>query len=112
MQFLHSSIALSGDCAVAAFDYVHHNETHIDRVIKMAFVNATRTSSNDLSIAVGVYGLISRLTALSARYADYRAYRETVTELSKLSSRELADLGLSRGTIASVAHEAVYGTRI
>jgi uncharacterized protein YjiS (DUF1127 family) len=30
-------------------------------------------------------------------------YRETVRELSKLSDRELDDLGISRGDIASIA---------
>ncbi len=36
-------------------------------------------------------------------------FRITVRELSALSSRELADLGLDRSNIISVAHESVYG---
>ena len=109
MHFLHSGIALLRDCAVAAFAYVHVNETQNTRVCKMAFVNATRTGTNDLGIAVAVYGLISRISALSERYSDYRAYRTTVAELSKLSDRDLADIALNRSMIHSVAHEAVYG---
>lgn len=37
------------------------------------------------------------------KFRDWHAYRQTVKELSALSNRELADLGLSRGDIRSVA---------
>ena len=64
--------------------------------------NATRTA-----------GLRDRLTAridaARADYAKWRTYRTTVNELSALSNRDLADLGLSRSMISSVAHEAAYG---
>ncbi|MCA0043071.1 DUF1127 domain-containing protein [Celeribacter litoreus] len=43
------------------------------------------------------------------RFARYRVYRETTLELSGLSDRDLADLGLSRATIKAVAYEAAYG---
>jgi uncharacterized protein YjiS (DUF1127 family) len=46
---------------------------------------------------------------LKAAFARHRLYSRTITELSQLNDRELADLGLSRGSIASVAHEAAYG---
>lgn len=39
-------------------------------------------------------------------YRNWRRYRDTVTELSRLSNRELSDLGISRGDIASVARSA------
>ena len=68
----------------------------------MTFVTATRRAASDIDIAAYVYHLIGR-------FADYRAYRKTVTELNKLSSRDLADLGFSRASIHSVAYEAVYG---
>ena len=42
-------------------------------------------------------------------FARYRLYSRTMAELGQLSDRELADLGLTRGAIASVAHEAAYG---
>ncbi|MGR3435986.1 MAG: DUF1127 domain-containing protein [Shimia sp.] len=45
---------------------------------------------------------------LAARYAKYRLYRQTVTALGELSNRELADLGLTRGEIRSVARETAY----
>ncbi len=45
------------------------------------------------------------------RFADYRVYRRSINELSDLSSRELADLGLHRSEIKRIAYETVYGQR-
>ena len=45
------------------------------------------------------------------RFEDHRLYRRSVRELSDLSTRELADLGLHRSEIKRVAHETVYGRR-
>lgn len=39
-------------------------------------------------------------------YNNWRRYRETVSELSRLTSRELNDLGISRGDITLVARKA------
>lgn len=56
--------------------------------------------------------LIERLVAykndLIERRAKYRVYRETLDELQALSSRELADLGMSRGNLKAVAYDAAY----
>lgn len=38
---------------------------------------------------------------------NWRTYRNTVSELSRLSNRELADLGISRGEIHTVARKAI-----
>ncbi|MCF6445219.1 DUF1127 domain-containing protein [Nereida sp. MMG025] len=46
---------------------------------------------------------------LTTRYTKYRLYRNTLNELGMLSSADLADLGLNRGMIKSVAFEAAYG---
>jgi uncharacterized protein YjiS (DUF1127 family) len=40
---------------------------------------------------------------ITSRIQKWRNYRRTVNELSKLSNRELEDLGLSRYDITSVA---------
>lgn len=40
-------------------------------------------------------------------YNNWRRYRETVNELNRLSQRELADLGISRGDINSVTRRAI-----
>ena len=37
---------------------------------------------------------------------SYRKYQETYRELSRLSSRELADLGIARSEISNVARKA------
>lgn len=48
------------------------------------------------------------LTALRARAARRRIFNETYSELSQLSNRELADLGLARAEIRRVAYQAAY----
>lgn len=71
----------------------------------MAFATETRTATSGLKL-----DLSAAIYALMNRIADYRAYNRTVAELSNLSNRELADLGLSRASIRSAATQAVYGT--
>ncbi len=41
--------------------------------------------------------------------AERRLYRATVSELSQLTDRELADLGIHRASIRDIARESVYG---
>ena len=40
------------------------------------------------------------------RYRRWRRYRETLRELSSLSTHELNDLGIHRGDISRLAREA------
>jgi uncharacterized protein YjiS (DUF1127 family) len=47
--------------------------------------------------------------ALKTAFARRRLYSQTLAELSRLTDRELADLGISRLSVAQVAHEAAYG---
>lgn len=42
------------------------------------------------------------------RLNNYRKYRSTVSELGRLSERELSDIGMSRGDIHAFARKAVY----
>ncbi len=55
----------------------------------------------------------TRITAVIATLmtdiANYRAYHKTVSELQKLTSRELEDLGINRSGIKASAKQAVYG---
>jgi uncharacterized protein YjiS (DUF1127 family) len=44
---------------------------------------------------------------LIRNYRNWRRYRETVNELSRLSNRELNDLGISRGDIPFVARKSL-----
>ncbi|MCK0167386.1 DUF1127 domain-containing protein [Jannaschia sp. S6380] len=53
--------------------------------------------------------LAARIDAVRAELAKRSIYRRTLNELSALSNRDLADLGLSRSMIPAVAHEAAYG---
>jgi uncharacterized protein YjiS (DUF1127 family) len=39
-------------------------------------------------------------------YTNWRRYRETCAELNRLSHRELADLGISRSDIPTIARRA------
>lgn len=48
---------------------------------------------------------------LAGRFARRRVFRQCVNELSSLSNHELADLGLNRSMIRSVAYEQAYGPR-
>lgn len=72
----------------------------------MAFFTETQTTTA---------GLADRFNAVVATYKEHRAkrkvYKQTFAELLSLSNRELADLGMSRANIRSVAHEAAYGNK-
>jgi uncharacterized protein YjiS (DUF1127 family) len=44
---------------------------------------------------------------LKSRITTWKRYNRTVTELSALSNRELADLGIARADISRIAKDAV-----
>ncbi|MBL6431177.1 MAG: DUF1127 domain-containing protein [Alphaproteobacteria bacterium] len=44
--------------------------------------------------------------SLARKYRTWRTYQNTVSELSRLSTRELDDLGIARGDISFVARRA------
>jgi uncharacterized protein YjiS (DUF1127 family) len=46
------------------------------------------------------------VTLVLAKLRNWKRYRQTVRELSRLSDRDLADLGISRFDIDSVARDA------
>ncbi len=43
---------------------------------------------------------------LVASYRNWRRYRETYNELMRLSNRELADLGIDRADIPTIARQS------
>jgi uncharacterized protein YjiS (DUF1127 family) len=49
---------------------------------------------------------ISNSNTLYGRFRRWRRYRDTVRELQGLSTRELTDLGITRGDIGRLAREA------
>lgn len=67
--------------------------------------NSTLTTSR--------FDLVARAQALFAdgkeAWTRYRLYRNTLNELRELSDRELADLGLARANLRSIAYETAYG---
>ena len=76
-------------------------KTNVDRVSNMAFTN---------DLARFETGLVQRMRATFNEtrriYMQRRQYNETYNELNKLTDRELDDLGIARGNIATVAREA------
>lgn len=67
----------------------------VDTIKRHAFADST------LLHRIGAY-----LEDLAARRALGRQIRETRLELSRLSDRELADLGIHRSNISRIAREA------
>lgn len=45
--------------------------------------------------------------SMARSFSNWRKYRQTVTELGRMSARELSDLGIERSEIKSVARAAV-----
>lgn len=48
-------------------------------------------------------------TWLRQMWQDYVTYTRTVAELQALTDQQLADLGMQRRTLRSIARTAVYG---
>ncbi len=46
---------------------------------------------------------------IARSFNNWRKYRQTVAELDRMSTRELYDLGISRGQIRQVAKAAIAG---
>ena len=70
----------------------------------MAYVNTTSAARKGFADRL----VVLRDTVLTA-IAQRRTYLRTVAELNGLTDRELADLGISRLSIADIAREAAYG---
>jgi uncharacterized protein YjiS (DUF1127 family) len=70
----------------------------------MAYVNSTRT--NQASVVERFTGLFAGFSAALQRR---RVFNQTMSELRALSNRELADLGIVRSMIPSIARDAAYG---
>lgn len=84
MRFLHCCTAISALQIEIAFDYI----LVIGRDQKPMFLERT----NDMNIA--------------RSFAQWRSYRNTVSELNGLSNRELDDLGIGRSDIKRIARQA------
>lgn len=70
----------------------------------MAFASEIHALNGDIT-----HRIAAAYKSMAARFASNRVYRQTVSELSELSTRELDDLGISRSMIKRIALEAAYG---
>jgi len=52
------------------------------------------------------------ITRVEARIVDWYRYRTTVAELDRLGDADLADIGIVRGDIRTVARAAAYPSAI
>jgi uncharacterized protein YjiS (DUF1127 family) len=72
----------------------------------MAYITEAHPTSLNL------FQRISEFRArVAAASAQRKLYTQTVNELSALSNRDLADLGLSRSMITGIALESAYGVK-
>lgn len=69
----------------------------------MAFIQDTNARTGEVRIAETAGSFAS---GLAGRIARYRLYRRTLNELSALSDRDLADLGIHRSQISEIARQA------
>lgn len=69
----------------------------------MAAVNQIATPKSVFSSLTTAW-----ISELNTKFARYRLYRQTMAELSELSGRELADLGMHRSMIKRIAYQAAY----
>lgn len=69
----------------------------------MAYYTHTKTNS---VVERGLAFMADIFAEAAARYARYSVYRETLTELRAIGDRELADLGMNRSMLSSVAWQA------
>ena len=60
---------------------------------------------------IGLASIADWFKRLNAKLTHQSNVRATIKELSKLTDKELKDIGLSRGDIYSVAHEAYLDNR-
>lgn len=72
----------------------------------MAYASDIRGARAHISLSDRIAGFRAELAERRAKYA---VYRRTLEELSQLGDRELADLGVHRSSIKSIAAEAAYG---
>ncbi|SLN35383.1 hypothetical protein AQS8620_01227 [Aquimixticola soesokkakensis] len=68
----------------------------------MAYASNIRTVETGLRLPALFKGL-------GERFARYQVYRSTLNELNTLSTRELADLGISAANVRAIAYQAAYG---
>jgi uncharacterized protein YjiS (DUF1127 family) len=69
-------------------------------------LQCSKSNDHRPSEPVTCWGSSMLVTYVLSKIRAYKLYRQTVNELSQLSDRELADLGIARFDIARVARKA------
>ena len=103
MHLLHSSIAHLSIVHLQQFpilvsSYGANNKRTETKVVVMSVLTLNRPH--------GLPSLTGWFKAVQARADRYRRFRRTLNELSDLSNRDLADLGLTRSMLKRVAYQA------
>ena len=70
----------------------------------MAYVSGVRGANGGLADR-----MVDMVRELGEKWRRYGVYRETIRELTSLSARDLADLGIHESQIPAIALEAAYG---
>ena len=122
MPSLHSSISPAAIVQMQKVGHLSFNSTtgstkqnpprhpQDERVYEMAVLDLIHVGSHRNEAAGN--GTIAKFVAdIRNHMARRSVYRQTVHELSQLSDRELADLGLSRAAIRSTAYEAAWAAK-
>ena len=73
----------------------------------MAYITDTRIAGSSLLAPIRE-GFAQLVEAAAKR----KVYRTTLNELSNLSNRELADLGLHRSQLKRISYETAYETKV
>lgn len=72
-------------------------------------VALTRSATNTFSYALVLDMLQAQYARFKAARAQRKVFNKTCDELSSLTNAELADIGIARSQITSVAYEHAYG---
>ncbi|WP_134678960.1 DUF1127 domain-containing protein [Paracoccus ravus] len=75
----------------------------------MAVIELNQGMAHKAEAAEGRFGNL--FADLRDYFARRSLFRQTVRELNDLSGRELADLGINRSMIRSVAYQAAWGSK-
>lgn len=70
----------------------------------MAYASVSRAAPGGIAER-----LVALLKTIKTSISRRQKYQTTLRELNALTDRELADLGIHRSLIATIAHEAAYG---
>lgn len=109
MQLLHSSIVNVSVVHLQHWSMLtltNDNVAKERRDIIMAYYTDTHARGDLTERALATVAQF--LENAATRHAQRRVYRETISELSALSGRDLADLGIHFGEIKRIAYEAAY----